>query len=169
MKKILKPLLVVAIFISLIVTLFLSMAGNPHPEVLLTGNRDQKAVDLFPGAYQCTECKMVIRDIPFSAQAAAPDGTTRFFDDIGCLVRWIDESPAASRSALWVFALDTRRWVDAREAWYSVSESTPMHYGFGAHERVCTGCIGFRELIERMRKGEHLANPAYAKTAKRPD
>ncbi|WP_457594948.1 hypothetical protein [Hydrogenimonas sp.] len=167
MKKLLKPFLLVALIITLIVALFLSIADKPHPRVVLTGNPDQKAIEIFPDAYQCTQCKMVIRNIPFSAQAAAPDGTTRFFDDIGCLAQWVAESPVAAQSALWVYALDTKRWIDAKKGWYSVTESTPMHYGFGAHERACEGCIRFHELLERMRRGEHLANPAYAKTLKR--
>ncbi len=163
MKKVLKPLTIVLLLILAISTVVLMQAEKPHPKVVLTGNIEKRAVNIFPHAYQCSRCKMDIVDTNFSAQLVEDDGKTIFFDDIGCLALWVAEHPMSKKRKLWVFALDTKEWIDANSAHYTISENTPMHYGFGAYEENRAGTIDFDTVIERMKEGKHMANPEYAK------
>ena len=38
-----------------------------------------------------------------------------------------------------------------------------MLYGFSAYENECNGCIKFEEVIMKMLRGEHMANPKIRK------
>ncbi len=163
MKKVLKPIIVVVLFIGAISAIVLMQAKKPHPQIVLTGNSDQKAIEIFPHAYQCSKCKMDIVDTKFAAQLAQPNGKTIFFDDIGCLALWLSEHPKLKSEKIWVYALDTKKWIDAKSAHYLTSEKTPMHYGFGAYEQKIEKSIDFDEVVNRMKDGRHMANPEYAK------
>jgi len=158
-----KKALIVFGFIAFVVLLFLALAEKPHPKVILTGNTAHRPVDFFPKAYQCSECKMPIESKKYAAEAVAPDGKTWFFDDVGCLGAWIAKQPFRHRATIWVHTLDTGRWVDGRKAWYTLFESTPMGYGFGAYERKGGGMIDFATMVERMERGENLTNRDYAR------
>ncbi|WP_456451185.1 hypothetical protein [Hydrogenimonas sp.] len=158
-----KKALVVVGFIALIVVIFLSLAQKPHPKVIATGNTAHQPIDFFPKAYQCSECKMPIGSKKFAGEVVAADGKTRFFDDVGCLGAWLAKQPFKNEATVWVYTLDTRRWIDGRRAWYSLFENTPMGYGFGAYERKKAGMIDFETMVKRMQKGENLANRDYAK------
>ncbi len=158
-----KKVLIVVGFIALIVVLFLALAEKPHPKVILTGNTDRRPVDIAPGAWQCSACKMPIESEKYAGEVVAPDGKTWFFDDVGCLGGWIAQQPFKERATVWVYTLDTRRWIDGRKAWYTLFESTPMGYGFGAYEHKSDGMIDFDTMVDRMERGENLTNPAYAK------
>ncbi len=164
MKKFLKPLFIVLLFISAIVATVLTLAEKPHPKVVLTGNSDKQPVEIFSHAYQCAKCKMEIADKNFSAQVVDEKGKTWFFDDIGCLGLWLSEQPFKKRAVIWVYTIDTQKWIDGRKAFFCVTETTPMHYGFGAYENQKAGMIELQTVMQRMKAGEHMANPAYAKT-----
>ncbi len=161
MKKILKPLLIVALFIAAISATVLSLAQKPHPKVVLTGNDSYEAIDIFPHAYQCARCKMEIVKTDFAAEAVMKDGKTLFFDDVGCLALWLPEYEPVK---LWVYAKDKKGWIDAKSAFYSIGNDTPMHYGFVAVSKECDRCVTFEKMVEMMQKGEHMANPKFAKT-----
>ncbi|ENO89650.1 nitrous oxide reductase accessory protein NosL [Thauera linaloolentis] len=91
----------------------------------------------------CIRCKMVISDRRFAAELrGGPAGTVFKFDDIGCLVFWLQEQAeahpwmAAADTRMWVadFASPSReamRWLDPRQARY-VARSSPMGYNFAA-------------------------------------
>jgi nitrous oxide reductase accessory protein NosL len=106
---------------------------------------------------------MLIKTERNAAEVIAPDGRTWFFDDPGCMILWLQSRDWKDRAKLWVHTLDTKRWIDARKAWYGVKDSTAMHYGFGAREKKCTDCIGFDEMRLRMLRGENLTNPKIRK------
>ena len=46
---------------------------------------------------------------------------------------------------------------------FAINENTPMHYSFSAYEKKCEECITFDEVIIRMLRGEHMANPKIRK------
>ena len=54
---------------------------------------------------------------------------------------------------------DTHRWIDARKAFYSLNDITPMGYGFGAYEKDGAGRVDFKTMRLRMLRGETLNNP----------
>ncbi len=163
MEKFAKPFVVVLLFMAAVTGLVLSLDKKPHPKVVLTGNVEKKPIEIFPHAYLCSMCKMEIDKKRFSAQVVNDEGKTRFFDDIGCMALWLDGQPFKDGAAIWVYALDTGRWIDGRKAHYSTDEATPMHYGFGAYEKRRAGTVNFETVVDRMRKGMHMANPEYRK------
>jgi len=159
MKKILMPSLVVLIAIGVIITLFLSLAQQKHLLVVYKGNHDHKVIDFTPGTYQCPECKMAINTLKFAAEAVLPNGKTFFFDDPGCLVLWLKDKPSNDQITLWIHTLDTQQWIDAKYAYFSRREQTPMKYGFGAYEQPKEGLIDFQTMQLKMLRGENMADP----------
>ncbi len=83
------------------------------------------------GQDACDQCRMIINDPAFAAAYRLADGTPRRFDDIGCMVRYIQEHNEQPAYA-WVHDYDTEAWIDARSAYYirSARIITPMAYGF---------------------------------------
>ena len=84
----------------------------------------------------CERCKMVLSDRKFSAQVLHPKTAKKYtFDDIGCVILWFKEDKIewANEAVIWVNDAKTGKWVNARKAYYSVDNITPMAYGFGAH------------------------------------
>lgn len=157
MKQILKILLAVIVMVvgAIIV---LSILKKDAPITLVKGNFAQKALPIKLHKTNDTECAMLIDTTRNAAEVVAPDGRTWFFDDPGCMVKWLKKKPFKDKAKLWVHTLDTNRWIDARKARYGVKDHTAMHYGFGAREKG-NDTIDFNEMVLRMYRGETLANP----------
>jgi len=92
------------------------------------------------------------------------DEKTYIFDDVGCLVLWIEQIKA-NREAIkmFVFAKDTHRWIDAQKAFYSLKDETPMGYGFGGYEKSQAEFIDFETMRLKMLRGENMADPKIRK------
>jgi hypothetical protein len=75
---------------------------------------------------------MIVGDRRFAAQLLAESGERHYFDDLGCLVHYVDERhPAAAGS--WVRDAGGERWLSARAARYALTGArTPMDFGFEA-------------------------------------
>ena len=142
----------------LIVLLLLS--GCEKIEVYKT-SKDQKSVVFKKGEVQCVECTMPLQTKLYSAQAIMKNERVYFFDDSGCLAKWLQKGNKPVK--IWVFANDTRRYIDAKKAWYRLGEETLMHYGFGAYEKKVPGGIGFEKFLQKIYCGEDLTNPALRK------
>ena len=162
MKKAM-PIVATLIFVAVLALIFLSMAKEEGPVTIVKGNSAFKPLPIKLERTNDTECKMLIKTERNAAEVVAPDGRTWFFDDPGCMVLWLKNKEWADQAKLWVHTLDTNRWVDARKAWYGVTDSTAMHYGFGARENRCKECIDFEEMRLRMLRGENLSNPKIRK------
>ncbi len=54
---------------------------------------------------------------------------------------------------------DSKKYIDARMAWFSRTETTPMGYGFGAYEIKKDGLISFEEMLLKVLRNEDLRNP----------
>ena len=100
-----------------------------------------------------------------TAQAITPDKKTHFFDDPGCLVLWIEKNYKESDKDIvkWVYTLDSKNWIDARKAFYSINDKTPMNYGFGAYEKLVENSIDYDEMKLKMLRGENMTNPKIRK------
>ena len=86
----------------------------------------------------CERCKMVTSDRHHSVQIINPKtGKAYMFDDIGCMFLWFDEEKITwkDQAKVWITDVDTAKWIDAREAFYSFGNVTPMAYGFAAHSK----------------------------------
>ncbi len=112
---------------------------------------------------QCPTCHMYLVGKKHTAQIIQ-NAKTYFFDDVGCAVLWMKaQNVEPSRVRMWVFSNDTNRYVDALRAFYSVTDETPMHYGFGAYEQQGEYRITFDEMRLRMLRGETMSDPKIRK------
>ncbi|MHB1374744.1 MAG: hypothetical protein ACYCWL_12765 [Thauera sp.] len=91
----------------------------------------------------CVRCNMRIADHRFAAQLrGGPRDNTFNFDDVGCLVFWLEEQRARfpwmddASTRMWVAAWESPgsgdvTWLDPRQARYVVKRS-PMRYDLAA-------------------------------------
>ncbi|MBL0686532.1 MAG: hypothetical protein JJV95_01140 [Sulfurospirillum sp.] len=122
-------------------------------------NTKQEPLEFKDNQEQCPECNMFLVGKKHTAQTVTSDGKTYFFDDIGCLILWIEENKKDSKSLVsWVYALDSNRWIKADKAFYSISDKTPMHYGFGAYEKNFDKSIEYNDMKLKMLRGENMTN-----------
>jgi hypothetical protein len=85
------------------------------------------------GKQQCGHCAMLVSERAPAAQLLLDDGTRIHFDDVGCLVGWVEREKVVPRGQ-WVRVGDG--WMRAEEARYQRA-STPMDFGYvGAREGV---------------------------------
>jgi hypothetical protein len=162
MKKIL-PILSIALLIAVIAIVLVSVAKKDAPVAIVKGNTAFKPLPIKLNHTNDTECAMLIKSERNAMEVVAPDGRTWFFDDPGCMIKWLKEREWADKAVLWAHTLDTKRWINARKAWYGVKDHTAMHYGFGAREHKCNSCIDFEQMKLRMLRGENLTNPKIRK------
>jgi nitrous oxide reductase accessory protein NosL len=106
----------------------------------------------------CKRCAMVVSDRKHTLQAINPeDGKSYMFDDIGCAVLWFhDENISWEKEAvIWITDFETGKWIDARKAFYSTENVTPMAYGFMAYKNrpnIDHEVISFEEVKKRIIK-----------------
>jgi copper chaperone NosL len=93
------------------------------------------------GKEPCAHCKMLVSDKRYAAQAIDDSGEHRYFDDIGCMVLWMDLRKAPGRA--WVHESTSNAWLDARTARYVQGARTPMDFGFEARPG---GELGFEAV-----------------------
>lgn len=96
------------------------------------------------GKTACAHCAMLVSDKRYAAQLTR-GGERFFFDDVGCLVSWLDERGNAASPDLrsWVRDAETSTWVDATSARYASGAKTPMDFGF---ESKRGGTLGFEDV-----------------------
>jgi len=163
MKKFLLSFLTVAIGAAVIMILFFSLAGQNGPKYVYKGNTDHKPIAIKPGEYQCSECNMDVENLDYAVELITKDGVTYFFDDIGCLVLWLQKHHPEEPTIL-TRTLDTKKWVDVKKAWYTRTASTPMGYGFAAYEKKGEGMIAYEEMKKLMLQGKTLRDPFVKKS-----
>lgn len=161
-KKIL-PLLIVLFFTGAVVALFLSIAETKKMVVVKDGNTNQQPIEMETGIYQDSDCGMVIDDLRDASQVIIKSGKSWFFHDHGGFVKWLEEKEFRESAKIWVMSRDTKKWIDAREAFYSLSDDTPMGYGFGAYEKKSDEYVDFETMRLKMLRGETLRNPMIRK------
>jgi len=158
MKKF-APVLIIVIFVTIIVGLFLSLGKVQKMVVIKEGNLQKIPLEIVLHKYQDSDCGMVIEDLNYASQVIAPDGKTWFFHDHGGFVHWLEDKPFKDEAVIWVHALDTKEWIDAKKAWYSLNDITPMGYGFGAYSKWRDGYIDYETMRLKMLRGETMNNP----------
>ena len=163
MKKNLVSLLTVGIIISVIVVIFISMSNMQNMTVVYTGNKDKQPIEIKLYKFQDSDCGMVISDITYTSQVIAPDGKTWFFHDHGGMVNWLKNKTFKDEAVIWVMTKDTKKYIDAKKAWFSRTDNTPMLYGFGAYEKKKEGFVDFETMSLLMLRGENLTNPSIKK------
>jgi len=163
MMKKFTPILIVLVIVAVIVTLFVSLASSKQMVVIKEGNLKKLPLKMELKKYQDSFCGMVIDELNYASQVIAGDGKTWFFHDHGDFVLWLRDKPFKDEVVIWVMSRDTHKWIDGKKAFYSLNETTPMGYGFGAYEKNGEGRVGFEEMRLRTLRGETLNNPAIRK------
>ena len=158
MKKIL-PFLTLGIIIAIIIIIFLSMLNKKQMVVLKEGNTAQTPLEIVLGKYQDSDCGMDINDMTYVSQVISTEGKTWFFHDHGGMANWLKNKPFKDNAKIWVMSVDTKKYIDGRNAWYSRTDVTPMGYGFGAYENKQNGFINFEEMSLKVLRNESLRNP----------
>ncbi|MEA3418918.1 MAG: hypothetical protein U9Q90_05910 [Campylobacterota bacterium] len=162
MKKII-PIIAIVLMLAIIATIFISMAKEDQPITIITGNMEMKPLPIKINHTNDPQCAMLIKTNYNTAQIAAPDGRTWFFDDPGCMVLWIEDKPFRDQAKLWVHTIDTKQWINAKTARFGITDRSEMGYGFGARERETNETIDFEEMRLRMLRGENLTDPRIRK------
>lgn len=110
----------------------------------------------------CDRCVMVLSDRKNTLQLKDPNtGRVFKFDDIGCMALWFEEENIAYKDSvkIWITDSITGEWIDARAAFYTTGNITPMSFGFSGYkskESIKEGeeIVGYDEVIKRVLKLE---------------
>lgn len=104
--------------------------------VIVAGCSNQGAFEPQPidtNVDSCDQCHMGIQDIKASSEVIMKDGTPKKFDDIGCMVLFINKNQEQVAN---VFVHDyvTSDWLDMNKAVFIQGSkiNSPMNYGFVA-------------------------------------
>jgi len=162
MKKFI-PFLVVLLIVSIIVTIFLSLASNKQMIVIKEGNLKRIPLNIELNKVQDSDCGMVIEDLTFASQVVSKSGKTWFFHDHGGFINWLKDKEFKDDVTIWVMSRDTKKWIDGRSAFYSLDDITPMGYGFGAYKNRETWHVDFNTMRLKMLRGETMNNPVIRK------
>ena len=157
--KMIKPILIIITLLFIVVVIFITISNKQHMVTIFEGNIAQKPIKIILHHFQDSDCGMVIDSIDYASQVVAPDGKTWFFHDHGGMIKWLEKKSFRDDAVIWVHSLDTKEWIDAREAHYTRNEHTPMEYGFGAYKKNRDGLISFEEMRLLTLRGETMANP----------
>lgn len=157
--KSLRPIFIILAIIVVIVVLFTSLAKHQNMVTVFEGNIAKQPIPLALNHFQDSACGMVIDDLGYASQVVAPDGKTWFFHDHGGMITWLESRTFKDKAVIWVYARDTKTWIDGRKAFYTRDEETPMLYGFGAYSKNASDRIDFKTMREYTLRGETMVNP----------
>jgi len=157
------PFLIISTLVLLIVGVFLSLAQDSRMIVIKEGNIKQIPIKMKAGVYQDSDCGMVIDDLTDTSQVIIANGKSWFFHDHGGFIKWIEDKEFKNSAVIWVKSRDTKKYIDARKAFYSLTDKTAMGYGFGAYENKKDSYVNFDTMRLRMLRGETLNNPTIRK------
>jgi nitrous oxide reductase accessory protein NosL len=112
----------------------------------------------------CERCKMVVSERKYAVEAKDKNGKSYKFDDIGCLVLWLDEEHPELKGKLKIWITDAKsgKWIDAKSAIYTDDAITPMAYGISAFTKDTfpkgKKPLTFKEACEKIRQIEAINN-----------
>ncbi len=104
----------------------------------------------------CDRCRMVLSERPYAAQIRYfPKGErsrVARFDDFGCAVLWLRDSPwqTDSNTEFWVADHRTGEWLNAHQAKFVPANNTPMAYGLGAQRETVESSMDFDAAVARV-------------------
>ncbi len=133
--------------------------------VIVRDNQKRKPIPIENNKYMDAHCGMILTTEEHAAEVISNDGITWFFHDPGGVPLWIKERGADIKSSadIWFLTADTKKWKKSTEVWFSLTDKTPMEYGFGAYEHKKKGYISYQEMELRMLRGENMRDPRVRK------
>jgi len=164
----LKAFYLKATFLSLLLALLLSSCEKKDPSLIeylfSPSNPQMIALDFNATEATCPKCRMRVESKLNAAQVVFADEKTYIFDDVGCMVLWIQQIGQDFKGIkTFVYSKDTHHWIDAKEAFYSIKDETPMGYGFGGYEKNQNTFIDFETMRLKMLRGENMSDPKIRK------
>ncbi len=108
-------ILTFSVVIATIVILLLFLGSEEGGRYVYKHNTTHQAILIKSKEYQCSECSMDVEDIEYAVQLITKNGDTYFYDDIGCVVLWLENHPVDTKIIL-TQTLDTNQWMNATEA-----------------------------------------------------
>ncbi|MEA3228028.1 MAG: hypothetical protein U9P38_03030 [Campylobacterota bacterium] len=163
MLKKLTPIFIILLLISIIITIFLSLASKQQMIVIKEGNYQQLPLIMELDKHQDSDCGMVIEDLEYASQVVASSGKTWFFHDHGGFIHWLEDKTFKDDVIIWVMSKDSKKWIDGKKAYYSLTDITPMGYGFGAYEEKEEKFVTYEVMRLKMLRGETMNNPLIKK------
>lgn len=112
----------------------------------------------------CERCQMMLSDRTFSAQVRVfphnKSSKVYKFDDLGCAVLWLDQTEWKDdpKTEIWVNDHTTKKWINARKAWYIRNEISPMGYGLGAQPDKAEHALDFTQARKHIYEIEEKLN-----------
>lgn len=106
--------------------------------VACSGRTEPATLD--PHVDACGSCRMVVADQRFASQIVAPNQDPRFFDDFGCLQRYLAQHPSSAGEVIFVADHRTGEWIAADAAVYSRADAlaAPMGSHVVAHASIAS-------------------------------
>lgn len=114
----------------------------------------------------CSECNMIINEANYASAYWTADGEARRFDDIGEMLKFMNENPE-ERASTWVHDANTAEWLPAEDAWIVMRAGlmTPMGTGVAAVANEADAralafdqpeamVMTFEEFMARLEAGE---------------
>lgn len=128
---------------------------------LFLGCQEQKvdeATQLHWDRDMCDRCVMVISDRKNALQLRDPQTKKLYkFDDIGCMALWFKEEKISYKDSvkIWITDAKSGEWIDARAAYYTTQNTTPMAFGYSAYKsKEALGdveILTYEQVIEKIR------------------
>jgi copper chaperone NosL len=133
--------------------------------VIVRDNQKRVPIPVENNKYLDSQCGMLLETEEYAAEVISKEGITWFFHDPGGVPLWIkDRGEDFKKEAdIWFMTLDTKKWKRSGEVWFSITDNTPMEYGFGAYEHKKKGYIPYKEMELRMLRGENMTDPRVKK------
>jgi copper chaperone NosL len=106
------------LMIAAVVGLVSCQAGAPKP------------VEIVLNEEACSHCQMAVSQRDFAAEVVFAGGAAEYFDDIGCLIRWV-KVHIPEKAGIFVIDKVSGEWFDGNTAHYvrSARFHSPMSYG----------------------------------------
>lgn len=105
----------------------------------------------------CALCLMGLADPKYSAQSINTRGDVVWFDDLGCLIFWIEkpdwEKFEGENAVSYIADSETGEWLKVEEAWYTYGKQTPMGYGYSAIRNRVDSAIDYATTVQRIKDG----------------
>lgn len=96
--------------------------------------------EIYYGEETCERCRMIISEKLFASQYRTPDGITKYFDDLGCMLENFVENEKYGYKKLSIHVVDynSGKWTDAETSYFVSSRSvkTPMNHGILAFQNI---------------------------------
>ncbi|MHC4143982.1 MAG: nitrous oxide reductase accessory protein NosL [Planctomycetota bacterium] len=144
------PKMRVALWVTLITGILACAGGKPPP------------VELAIDEEVCSLCRMAVSERYYAAEIVTREGSVDYFDDIGCLVRFLSDKTFKD-AGIYVVNSAGGEWLDARSAYFVRSDDlpTPMNYGIVAYGDADMASAAAARLNGRQLSWENLLQESF--------